>query len=263
MNWRLSPLPILAVTLLLASQASQAFIIKGKSVDAADPVARSTVLLTRTERAPFEEHRIVESICSGSILAEGVIITAAHCTGPDMTITFGTDRYTWKAERILATGYVNHPHYKPDPGSALAYNDIALVWFKKKIPAGYEPATLLPSDRPLRIGEAVMVAGYGTTERVKSKTGTGKLRKTELTIYDVYEMSPEIELDQSHGSGVCSGDSGGPAFIMEDGKPLLFGVADTVSGSCNSKSTFARIQYYSDWIAETIKNKDSKKKKKK
>ncbi|MCF2948663.1 trypsin-like serine protease [Paraglaciecola aquimarina] len=61
---------------------------------------------------------------------------------------------------------------------------------------------------------------------------------------------------------VGSGDSGGPAIILENGKPILVGLAswtevdrqlkDFVAGKYDSTAVFVRVSSFNDWIEKHI-----------
>ncbi|MGZ4337579.1 MAG: trypsin-like serine protease [Gaiellaceae bacterium] len=174
-------------------------------------------------------------VCSGTLIAPKVFLTAGHCTagltGP-VYVTFATtlDRSSWiliPGTPVTAPGF---GHDRSDP------RDLGVVLLSSA-PVGLTPAQLATSNTAeLLNGGAVTNVGYGYYER---QTGSGQPR----FLYDgVRRASTSIVKNVTSslirtGSGVCFGDSGGPRF---DGQTL---VAVTSSGdaACAGMSTSYRI----------------------
>lgn len=147
-------------------------------------------------------------------------------------------------------------------------DDVALLHFAGGLPAGYEPVQLVTSESQAQPGAHLHMIGYGLA-RVDSKmeivngrasfvpvpdgTTTGILRETEVAIGIV---SPKTKLILTNGTatGVCSGDSGGPAFVTDSatGKVVQVGIAEAVANAyCNSVSMHTSVLPYLDWIKES------------
>jgi secreted trypsin-like serine protease len=80
--------------------------------------------------------------------------------------------------------------------------------------------------------------------------GDGILRQTTAPISSLYET--EIRLDERK-AGTCSGDSGGPAFIKQNGEYYLFGVTSRGSVLCNDVGVYTNALHFRPWIARVIK----------
>lgn len=218
-------------------------IIGGSVVNAQDAVVSSTVALYDGE-----------GLCSGSIVDVDLVVTAAHCISdhPEkMRVIFGTNLRDKKT--IVATlpvvGALQHPAWKTTSNNQIDTNDIALVRFSGSLPQGYKPATLLPSTNVLQVGSSVILAGFGTSDGVNG-TGSGVLRRVTVNVAHPYYGKTEIEFDQSHGRGACHGDSGGPAFYAEGGKPYLFGVTSRGADPCNVSVIYTKIEAHRDFLAQ-------------
>ncbi|MEN0059113.1 MAG: trypsin-like serine protease, partial [Bdellovibrio sp.] len=105
------------------------------------------------------------------------------------------------------------------------YYDFALLKLNQEAPAKAEVAEILEDVSALARGATVTAAGYGLVKDLPQEEST-VLQKTQLKIID--SVGSEVAVDQSQGSGICSGDSGGPAFIEVNGKQYVWGVASRV-----------------------------------
>ena len=56
--------------------------------------------------------------------------------------------------------------------------------------------------------------------------------------------------------GGCKGDSGGPAFAVRGGAPLLVGII--TAGRCGGATWAAPLAQYHDWIVETAQQLGSR-----
>lgn len=162
--------------------------------------------------------------------------------------------------------------------------DIALVKFQGELPEGFSAAEFLTDQSQLKLNSHVVVAGYGVSlvesEEVTPKknqkfqkmlksgevvcdgdqkmclrirmSGDGLLRRGSAPISRLY--SSEVVLNENNATGTCSGDSGGPAFIEQNGKLLFFGITSRGSLLCNDVGLYTNAIYYKDWITETSKN---------
>lgn len=179
-----------------------------------------------------------------------------------------------------------HPSYKVDEleEKQTDWGDIAIIKFSGSIPSGYQPVQLLGDDSILKRGQDVTVAGFGVSqidvEPVDAKkvsniekaieygevlceddvnrsncvkvdmSGDGVLRHTVAPISSVQET--EFRLDESKGHGTCAGDSGGPAYIEQDGQYFIVGVTSRGSALCDDVGVYTNAVYYKEWIAKAI-----------
>lgn len=205
---------IVAAKTLQLAQASD-FIVGGDNVAAHQPIAQTTVALV-----------IGRALCTGSILSEDLIVTAAHCLADQpksIAIVFSTELSADAPQHaVMADKYLIHPNYR-EGLSTPDQNDLGMVHFKGGLPPGYAANSLLQDGREITQGRAAILAGYGITD-AKTQKGAGKLRTTTVQIGDEHFGKSEVLLMQNHGHGACHGDSGGPAFLAESGRLKLWGV---------------------------------------
>jgi hypothetical protein len=178
---------------------------------------------------PPERH----TLCSGVVVAEGVVLTAAHCIDP-------------QAPTHLRVGYWA-------PGSPEARVVLATVHPRLDVALLVVDALALPSaldpipvyDEPIDeawIGHPVELAGYGFTELGE----LGELRFVTEPIVDVEEDAIVVH---GHGrSGACGGDSGGPLLARDDaGRVRVIGLLDAGHASCVQDDRYTRMDVLADW----------------
>lgn len=193
------------------------YIIGGVTVEQGDPVLRSTVLL-------FDG----SYLCTGSIVAPDLIISAAHCVLSPINVSamkvyFTTNIEDQSAYSVGGLSAIANPLY--NPRASKNANDVSLIKFPGGLPAGYAPAQILPPSVKLQNGESVVLAGYGESDTSEGgNNGAGVLRKVNVNIENADYSTSEVLLDQTQGKGSCHGDSGGPAFVEMNGGLYLWGV---------------------------------------
>jgi len=78
-------------------------------------------------------------------------------------------------------------------------------------------------------------------------------RKGGGSIKDRY---PNYFIYWFEGEFPCHGDDGGPTFAHIDGSQRIIGVISEVDANCAEFGTDTRVDYYADWIADTISGCD-------
>lgn len=189
--------------------------------------------------------------CTGSIIDDTTIVTAAHCmedAPKQMYIVFGLGEKDQNKILRPVTFTEFHEKWPTTQNEWVDTNDIGMAHFSGGIPEGYRAAQLLQDMTVLTKDATVMLAGYGVTSG-RTQAGSGVLRYTSVTIRDPQFGTTEIQLDEVK-SGTCNGDSGGPALIEIEGQLYLWGVTSRGAGYCNDDGIYTVINAHSAWVTE-------------
>ncbi len=221
------------------SQSSS--IINGTPVTAENPLAKSVVGIFSS--FPVNGETVWTLDCTGTILNEKFILTASHCikgsNAENILINFSLNSLSYEKQIDPATRVTDleknfvirkvksfkfHPQYLGGGD-----HDVAIILLQDAAPADRTFVQLLP-DQYLNLPYnrttldyqklPVQLVGFGLfgeSPRVSSDV----LRMTTVTAQFLDQF---VITDQTHGTGGCNGDSGGPAFLDLDGKTYQVGV---------------------------------------
>ncbi len=174
-----------------------------------------------------------ETICSGVVVARGVVLTAGHCVDPEDPTRLRVGY--WDLQR--ADSAVLSATVHPELDVAVLFVDAA------SLPEDLDPIPLLDElvDEAW-IGELVELAGYGRTDLGE----IGALRFASEAITAV--ASESIEVHGRGHSGACGGDSGGPLLARDDhGRVRVIGLLDSGHASCVQDDHYTRVDVLADW----------------
>jgi len=212
-------------------------------------------------------------ICSGTLIAPTVFLTAAHCTqfftdvlAPrgftafvsfDNPIPFGSLTDLSKTKLIAVTDVITNPNFSQRQSDS---GDIGVLILPVRSTTGITPAALptlelldqLTAKNGLH-GAVFTAVGYGVQNRV---VGGGVPFFTDANpIPRMFAFSSfnalsvgYLRLSQNPATGdggTCFGDSGGPNFFDVDGKQIL--AATTVTGDTVCRAT--NVDYRLDTAA--------------
>lgn len=224
-------------------------IVNGQEVDQRDPLANYVVrvrFLVGGEKAD----------CTGSLLAGGVVLTAAHCAqadAEDMEVVFPSSS-CGGGSRSVQTVMVHPEAYANGPIDR--DHDIALLKIAGKAPASAKAINLSWGEPQLDERESLTMIGYGRTDYEKENSGI--LRKTTQSVKNISKAGSTFHIKQSE-AGVCSGDSGGPLIVFRNSQPVVIGVASAIYNSevkaaaqrCSGSSIFTSVEKNREWIRDT------------
>jgi secreted trypsin-like serine protease len=238
---------VMILTLVSAQSfaRSDEWIFGGTEPEASDPVTKSTVGIRPADSAG-------ERLCTGSIIAPHVVVTAAHCLrlGETLEIAFTNDATDPTSARARVTKKKGHPDFDLTDNIETAVNDIALLVFEGEAPANYAPVKLASRKRVLKEGTKIVLAGYGV-DRPNGHEGAGTLRRTEVEILKPDFSPTTITVNQRNGTGACFGDSGGPAFVKTKGGALRLVGLTSGGNDCADFGIYTKVAAYLEWIKST------------
>lgn len=204
--------------------------------------------------------------CSGVLVRKNVVLTAAHCADQiDCVFVGGRSILLLEQGQVLRVKAVYaHPDYNRDQIPA---HDIAVLVLEED--ADVEPvplATRVEVDKE----DNTQVVGFGHNDLAGS-TGFGTKRSVDVPVAPLADLSDVHigTIERTHGfdsqyeylagqrdldRDTCSGDSGGPSYMMVGGVPKLAGLTSRSSrfhdDACGDGGIYTRITPYLAWLAE-------------
>jgi secreted trypsin-like serine protease len=238
---------IVSLTLLLGAPA---YAIVGGAEPSTEGIGRSVVTIVGS-RGNF---------CTGSLIAPDLVLSVAHCVQPGATykiVEYGANRQPQLKD---VKRVVTHPSFNMQ--AMLAHRATADVSLLQLEIAKKNPSPIGTPSAPLAAGDRFTVAGVGVTVRGDGKSG-GTVRAADL-IATGQPGTLQIRLVDPAGQGAraglgaCTGDSGGPVFENQQGKPVIVGVVSwstgpNGSGGCGGLTGVTPLTLYRDWIVQTAR----------
>lgn len=182
-------------------------------------------------------------LCTGTVIAERWVISAAHCFGGGFAggnLVLGDSIFAGNAQRVRLRRAVVHPQYNPQTNA----NDIALIELAS--PAGVAP---VPVARDLSgiTGQTLKWVGFGITSGAGQDSGTK--RSVDLTVTQLNATTLE---SREAGRNACRGDSGGPAMRITNGAVEVAGITSWGDQDCLELTVNTRVDAFLAFIEQTI-----------
>ncbi len=202
--------------------------------------------------------------CSGTLIAKGVFLTAAHCTVAlsdygfsikDVSVTFNSNGVK---DPIDVTGVYEDPEFNHRQSNP---HDLAVLYFNAEATSA-DPAQVAGPGYLDAVGKKALrkdrftAVGYGLVRTSKKKGPQGILDNMQRN-YAIQSMqsltSAWLTLAMNDRSvdngGTCFGDSGGPHF---DKKGVL--VSITVTGNSVCKATDKTYRIDTPWAQDFLED---------
>lgn len=173
------------------------------------------------------------SRCTGTLIGDRVVASAAHCVanGGSLSLTYKGKTYSGKCTHA--------PEYR---GNSTA--DWALCLLTEAVPDTIAESINIDATR-LAVGKSLVLMGYGCTQSGGSGGNDGKLRTGSAPITRL-PQGTNYDIVTKGRSALCFGDSGGPSFVVdtESGRRYQTGI--------NSRGDISTTSYLSSLHNDTV-----------
>ncbi len=266
-------------------------IVGGEKVQKSSRLGRSVVFILQNDA-----HHT--SSCSGTLIDRNIILTAAHCVDQSVNSPQNVSVYfsnqpdcdkvyeVLEPKKRLAEAIIIHPSWNSAGTHMIGHGDLALVRIEGNAPASAQTIRL-SSDFLMAPTVPVLLAGFGLVTPDYNETPTAPISLRAAFTHPItaeqrdhlasltsgdrnpssleqheYDNLPSNELfyiDQTHGDGICGGDSGGPSLIKNSNNDYVqVGVASFVLNPyninllCGYAGAHTNVLFMKDWIEKSF-----------
>lgn len=225
----------------------------------------ATVALVRADNGAL--------FCTGALVAEDAVVTAAHCVRvqdaqgfyvadkpvESMRVVHGALHTSFAEEGdgvdvaavfTLDFDGVSHDD-EGDPGGLGRAQDLAVMLLAEPI-TSRTPAVVLPAAElgaVLTPGALLTLAGFGHNQADRKGT-YGRLNVAESPF--VRRNDTEMLVGGEGEPDTCDGDSGGPAYLLDDEVVYLVGAASRGIDACGAGGIYTLVPAYEDWVHRRV-----------
>ncbi|MBL4683449.1 MAG: trypsin-like serine protease [Nannocystaceae bacterium] len=192
-------------------------------------------------------------LCTGTLVAENLVITAAHCLAnlpadTPIAVYFGGE--IDPDQVVGATSFGAHPQFCATCDEDIYDYGYVVTSVSFNPPYAQLIGTQRAWDETMAVGAEVTLVGFGSDPNAEDDESIGVKRKVTTTITRFSKDGLEFFAGGDERDS-CEGDSGGPAFVtLADGSVLLAGITSRGSSPCG-KGGFYGAPYPSlCWIRE-------------
>jgi hypothetical protein len=199
-------------------------------------------------------------MCTGTLISPRVVLTAAHCadgSAGSYEIRFGHNIYNYTSRTVVEKWV--HPYYD----SNALRNDIALMRLGSSAPSDVTPIPHLPASLEVTQSDVssqtpFTFVGFGMTDPFDDYSSGVKMQFTDrinwvCTQYGGCNPGQQYTICQDQTpSGLCSGDSGGPALVERGGQTYVAGIASYVYGNCEDAGCSTKVDEFESDINDFI-----------
>jgi secreted trypsin-like serine protease len=201
---------------------------------------------------------LYDQICSGSLIAPDLILTAAHCVldaDGDFAVQLKSDTLLLDGELIEASAVWSSPRYD----NKSIQNDIGLILLSEPV-LDVVPAKLATKRQAKLVNSITRFTLYGwgvdqnkTSAEFLRTTQIQRQTKAALRAFTSRQFNRNTTIAAGRYlsaekvySGACNGDSGGPLVARIRGADTVVGITSYGAESCRAKvpSVFTTVSYY-------------------